>query len=91
MYLSSNGAMANGVHRDLDVYFQGQTISGIHVVYNIWKTVISSEQCRSSSFIDVDIGQRMAPLRMLYIATSIYISRSHNFWKIILYTILGKR
>ena len=38
MYLQSNGAVANVVHRDLDLYFQGHNIFG-NIIYHIWNMV----------------------------------------------------
>ena len=62
MYLPSNGAIANVVYRDLDQLFQG------HIIRNdyIWNTVRVSEKGSLVTFIDVDIGQRIGPLRMLH-------------------------
>ena len=41
MYLQSNDAIANIVHRDLDLRFQGRTFSNA----NIWKTAKACEKC----------------------------------------------
>ena len=58
-YWPSIGAIVNVVHRGLALYFQDHTISGNHIIYNIWKTVRAvrdSEKCTSSPFMKVDIS-----------------------------------
>ena len=39
LVISVLGKSTNVVHRDLYLYFHGHTHSGIHIIYNIWKTV----------------------------------------------------
>ena len=60
----SNDAIANAVHHDLDLYFQGKKMSGNHIIFNVWKTVRVSEKSSSTTFIVVDIGHPMASLPM---------------------------
>ena len=36
-HLTSNGAIANVLHRNLDLYFQDHKISGNRVIINSWK------------------------------------------------------
>ena len=68
----SNGAIANVVHHDLDLYFQGHIVSLNHIILHIWKTVRASEQCSSTTLMEFDTSHRMVPLRM-FIVTLIYI------------------
>ena len=70
------------VHRSVDLYFQGHTISKNISLYNIWKTVSASEKCSSTTFIEVSISHRMAPLRVFYIVTLTYIFNVTKFRKI---------
>ena len=49
------------------------TISWNHVIFNVWETVRASGKCSSTTFIEVDISHRIAPLRMLYIVTLTYM------------------
>ena len=59
MYFPSNGAIANVVHRDFDLYFHSHTNSGNHVIFDIWKTVRVGEKYSSKTFIEVDFCHRM--------------------------------
>ena len=63
--MPSNGATANVVHYDLDLYFEGHELLNV----NISKTVRASEKCSSMTLIEVDICHRMRALRMLYSVT----------------------
>ena len=54
--------MANVVHLDLDLHFQGHENWNV----NISKMVRVSEKCSIMTFIEVDIYYRMVPLQMLY-------------------------
>ena len=59
-HFPSNGAIANVVHRDLDLYYQGNKIS-VNIKYTIWKTMRTNTKCLSTTtFIEVDICYRMA-------------------------------
>ena len=53
-YLPSNGAIANVVHRDIDLYFQGHANSENHIIFNIFKMESASEKCSSKSLIEFD-------------------------------------
>ena len=64
-YLPSNGATANVVYHDFDLYFQGHEIWNVSILI----TVRASEKCSRSTFIEVDIAYRMKPFRMLYSET----------------------
>ena len=46
--------IANGVHYDLDLYFQCHNISG-NCILNIWKKVKAIEKCSNTTHINVDI------------------------------------
>ena len=80
-YLQSNGAIANVVHCDVDLYFQGHTNSGNHI-FSICKTVrTSDEDYSSTTFKEVCSNHRMAQLQVLYIATFTYIFNGViQFW-----------
>ena len=54
-----NGANANVVRRDLDLYFQGYNISGNHI-FNILKTVTAIEKILPMTFMQVDIRYHTA-------------------------------
>ena len=56
------------------------------IIFNIWKAVRARKKMMKS-FIEVNNGNRMAPLRMLYIVTVIYILKVTQFLEIILYNI----
>ena len=90
-YFQWNGAIANVVQCDLDIYFQGHTFYGNHVIFNMWKTVKASEKCLSTTFIEIDIIHLMALLGMLYIATLTYIFKVTQFLELYKYTISGKQ
>ena len=76
-YLPSYGANANVVRRDSDLYFQGNTNFGNHIL-NIWKTVRASEKYSSMTCTEVDIGHRMAPLRMMSSVILTYVFKVAN-------------
>ena len=86
-YLLSNSVIANVVHRDPDLYFQGYKISGNHIIIYIWKTVRASKKCFKIIFIEVDITHRMATLRMLYTVSFTYIFKFTTFLEIIIFNI----
>ena len=69
MYLPSNGAIANVVHRDLDTYFQGHKIWNANIV----KTVKASEKRAVVTFMEAGIRHSRSSLRMLYSVTLTYI------------------
>ena len=73
----SNNAIANVAHRDLDLYFQGHTISGKHLISG--KRLNASEKCSNMTFIEVVISHRISILRMLYIVTVTYIFKGAKF------------
>ena len=81
--------IANIIHRDLDLYFHGHKISGNDIIFNIWKAVRLAKNAQVQ-ILKVDISHRMAPLRMLYIVTLIYILNVRKFLEIYKYTISGK-
>ena len=56
------------------------------MIFNMWEnseTVRASGKCSSMTFIEIDIGQQMVPLRMLYTVTLTYIFKITNFLEII--------
>ena len=74
-YLQSNGATANFVYDDLDIYFQGHTFFNV----NISKTMRASKKCAITTFIEVDICHRMRLLQMLYFVTLTYNFQGHKY------------
>ena len=67
--------MANAVHRDLDLYFQGHTISGNHIIFNIWMTVRASKNV----FVEVDSSHFLIRKDMLYKIIYILFFTHHKF------------
>ena len=61
MYLSSNGAIVNVIHHDLDLHFQCDEIWNV----NSSKTVKASKKCSIITFIKVDSRHRMESLLTL--------------------------
>ena len=75
MYLPRTGAIANVVHRDLDLLFKVTNTNNA----DIWKTVKAIERISIMTFINVDIRLRMRPLRMLYSVTFTTIFKFKDF------------
>ena len=63
------------LHNDLYLRFQDHEFQNV----NISKTVRDSEKFARTSFTQVDICQRMGPLRMLYSVILTRMLRSNNF------------
>ena len=59
-WFSLPNGIANVVLGDLNLHFQGQT-------FNISETVRASAKMQAVTFIDVDICNRMASLRMTFV------------------------
>ena len=71
--------MANVVHRDLDLYFEGQMIFGNYIIFNILKKVRAIEKCSIKTFRKVDTNHPMALIRRLYVVTLTYIFKVTKF------------
>ena len=61
----------------------------LEIIFTIFKMVRANEKISSTTFVEIDISHRMAPLRMLYIVTFTYIFKVTKFLDII-YLIFGK-
>ena len=59
--------------------------------YRVFSIASASEKCSSTTFIEVDTSNRMAPLRMLYIVTLTYFFKVKTFLEIYKYKLSGKR
>ena len=83
-YWPSKDTIANVVHLDLDLYFQGHEISGNYIVYNILKTMRAKKAENIQPLLLPSdrkscICHLMAPLQMLYIVTMTYIFKVTKF------------
>ena len=63
-HLSSNDAITNVVHRDLDLYSEGKNFWKYIILY-IWKTARACEKWTCTTFITVEIRYRMAYVQFL--------------------------
>ena len=67
---ASNGASANVVHRDLDIFNVTQFLEIVKYVISE-KLIRASEKCSSTTFIEFDISHRVASSRKLCIVIHI--------------------